>query len=257
MAIPDEAVKLECGNQPCHIELNTGERIQARVVVIATGARYRRLAVERLDAFEGSSVHYWASPLEADLCAQQDVALVGGGNSAGQATVFLATRARRVTLIARRPLSETMSQYLIERIEAQPNIDVVIGCEISALEGADGVLEGVSWRDRSSGKITRRGVRYLFSFIGAEPNTDWLAASGLKLDDRGFVLTGEEIEHGRLPLETSRAGVFAVGDVRSCSVKRVAASVGDGAQVVASIHAYLARHREAPTTMTERVPVTA
>jgi thioredoxin reductase (NADPH) len=256
MAIPDEAVKLECGNDPCHVQLGTGERIQARSVVIATGARYRRLGVERLDEFEGSSVHYWASPLEADLCSNEAVALVGGGNSAGQATVFLASRARHVTLIARRPLSETMSQYLIERIEAQSNIDVVIGCEISALEGTDGVLQGVSWRDRSSGATTRRPVRYLFSFIGAEPNTDWLAASGLRLDDRGFVVTGEEIEHGRLPLETSRAGVFAVGDVRSCSVKRVAASVGDGAQVVASIHAYLARQQETPSVVMERVPAT-
>jgi thioredoxin reductase (NADPH) len=254
MAIPDEAVKLQCGNDPCHVELKTGERIQARAVVIATGARYRRLAVERLEDFEGSSVHYWASPLEADLCSNQEVALIGGGNSAGQATVFLATRARRVTLIARRPLSETMSQYLIERIEAQPNIDVVIGCEITELEGENGVLEGVSWRDRKTGVVTERPVRYLFSFIGAEPNTDWLAASGLKLDGRGFVLTGSEAAEDRLPLETSRRGVFAVGDVRSTSVKRVAASVGDGAQVVASIHAYLARQREeAPPVIVQQV----
>jgi thioredoxin reductase (NADPH) len=245
VAIPDEAVKLECGNDPCHVQLATGERIQARSVVIATGARYRRLGVERLDDFEGSSVHYWASPLEADLCADQEVALVGGGNSAGQATVFLASRARRVTLIARRPLSETMSQYLVQRIEAQPNVDVVIGCEISALEGADGILQAVSWRDRKSGTMTERPVRYLFSFIGAEPNTDWLAASGLKLDERGFVLTGDDVGDDRLPMETSRKGVFAVGDVRACSVKRVAASVGDGAQVVAAIHAYLAKAREA------------
>jgi thioredoxin reductase (NADPH) len=245
VAIPDEAVKLDCGNDPCHVQLKTGERIQTRTVVVATGARYRRLGVERLEEFEGSSVHYWASPLEADLCAGQEVALVGGGNSAGQATVFLATRARHVTLIARRPLNLTMSQYLIERIEAQPNIDVVIGCEISSLEGANGVLEEISWHDKASGRSTRRPVRYLFSFIGAEPNTDWLGPSGLKLDERAFVLTGDDVGEGRLPLETSRSGVFAVGDVRSCSVKRVAASVGDGAQVVASIHAYLAKAREA------------
>lgn len=242
--IPDEAVKLECGNDPCHLQLATGERARARAVVIATGARYRRLGVAGLEEFEGTSVHYWASPLEADLCADQDVALVGGGNSAGQATVFLASRARRVTLIARRPLEETMSQYLIERVSAQPNIDVVIGCEISALEGANGVLDSVAWRDRGSGSVTERPVRYLFSFIGAEPNTDWLEASGLKLDARKFVLTGEDVADNRLPLETSRSGVFAVGDVRACSVKRVAAAVGDGAQVVASIHAYLAKQRE-------------
>jgi len=249
IAIPDEAVKLECGNDPCHIQLATGERVQARSVVLAMGARYRRLGVERLDEFDGSGVHYWASPLEADLCADQEIALVGGGNSAGQATVFLAGRARQVTLIARRPLTETMSQYLIERIEAQPNVEVVIGCEVSALEGSDGNLHAISCTNRASGEVTRRPIRYLFSFIGAEPNTDWLRSSGIRLDDRGFVLTGDEIGEDRLPLETSRRGIFAVGDVRSSSVKRVAASVGDGAQVVAAIHAYLASQAQAAEAM--------
>jgi thioredoxin reductase (NADPH) len=256
MAIPDEALKLECGNDPCHIQLATGERVQARSVVLATGARYRRLDVDGLDQFEGSSVHYWASPLEADLCADEEVVLVGGGNSAGQATVFLAGRARRVALIARRPLGQTMSQYLIERIEAQPNIDVVIGCEIAELRGADGMLEEVSWRDRSSGTLTRRPARYLFSFIGAEPNTDWLRSSGIKLDERGFILTGEDVG-ADFPLETSRRGVFAVGDVRASSVKRVAASVGDGAQVVAAIHAYLARQEREAAPIVQQAPVSA
>ena len=256
VAIPDEAVKLECGHDPCHVQLATGERIQARAVVIATGARYRRLGVERLDEFEGASVHYWASPLEADLCANTDVALVGGGNSAGQATVYLAGRARHVTMMARRPLSETMSQYLIERINALPNVEVVIGCEVCALEGSDGQLEAISCCNRQNGKVTRREVRYLFSFIGAEPNTDWLRTSGISLDKRGFVLVGEEACEGRLPLETSRKGVFAVGDVRSTSVKRVAASVGDGAQVVASIHAYLARQHDEPAEIVPQIPAT-
>lgn len=256
--IPDEAVKLECGNRPCHVVLKTGERIQARSVVVATGARYRRLAVDRLEEFEGSSVHYWASPLEADLCAGQEVALVGGGNSAGQATVFLASHASRVTLIARRPLSETMSQYLIERIEAQPNVDVAIGCEINELVGSEGLLQGVSWRDRASGAVTEKPVRYLFSFIGAEPNTDWLAESGIELDERRFLLTGDDVGEGKLPMETSRTGIFAVGDVRACSVKRVAAAVGDGAQVVASIHAYLAKAGEAqPQHAPIQITVTA
>jgi thioredoxin reductase (NADPH) len=240
VAIPDEAIALECGNEPCHVRLATGESIQARSVVIATGARYRRLGVGGLEQYEGGSVHYWASPLEADLCSGQDVALVGGGNSAGQAVVYLAGRARKVTLIARRPLEQTMSAYLVERIEALPNVDVVIGCEIASLEGKDGRLEGVSWRDRGTGAVTTRPVHYLFSFIGAEPNTSWLAASGLKLDERGFVLSGEDLDSDRLPMETSRRGIFAVGDVRACSVKRVAAAVGDGAQVVAAIHKYLA-----------------
>jgi thioredoxin reductase (NADPH) len=245
IAIPDEAVKLDCGNDPCRIVLATGERVQARAIVLATGARYRRLGVEHLEQYEGTSVHYWASPLEADLAAGQNVALVGGGNSAGQATVFLAGRARRVTLVARRPLAETMSQYLIERIESLPNVDVVIGCEISALEGDSETLDAITIRERGSGEEIRQPARFLFSFIGAEPNTDWLRSSGIKLDSRGFVLTGEEVGDDRLPLETSRHGVFAAGDVRSCSVKRVAASVGDGAQVVAAIHKYLARAPEA------------
>ncbi|QNP45122.1 FAD-dependent oxidoreductase [Sphingomonas sediminicola] len=255
IAIPDEAVKLECGNDPCHLLLATGERIQARSVVIATGARYRRLAVDRLDEFEGSSVHYWASPLEADLAANEEVTLVGGGNSAGQATVFLASRAKHVTLVARRPLSDTMSQYLIERIESLPNVDVVIGSEVARLAGADGALEGVELRNRSSGTEEARPCRFLFSFIGAEPNTDWLQSSGLKLDGRGFVLTGGD---ERLPLETNKRGIFAVGDVRSGSVKRVAASVGDGAQVVAAIHQYLAaQEKERPVSIQPQMQVTA
>ena len=254
IAIPDEAVKLECGNDPCHLMLGTGERVQARSVVIATGARYRRLGVDRLDEFEGSSVHYWASPLEADLAANEDVTLVGGGNSAGQATVFLASRAKHVTVVARRPLSETMSQYLIERIESLPNVDVVIGAEVSRLDGADGALERVSLRCRTSGKENERPCRFLFSFIGAEPNTDWLQASGLKLDERGFVLTGGD---DRFPLETNKRGIFAVGDVRSGSVKRVAASVGDGAQVVAAIHQYLAaQEKERPVSIQPQMQVT-
>ncbi|MEA3057609.1 MAG: thioredoxin reductase, partial [Sphingomonadales bacterium] len=256
MAIPDEAVKLECGNTPCHVALTTGEHIQARCVVIATGAQYRRLDVARLEEFEGSSVHYWASPLEADLAANEEVALVGGGNSAGQATVFLASRARRVSLIVRRALSETMSQYLVERITGLPNVDVIVGCEVAELHGAAAGLDGISVRERASGAIRQVPARFLFSFIGADPNTDWLGASGLKLDPRGFVLTGDEAGEGRLPLETSRRGVFAVGDVRAGSVKRVAAAVGDGAQVVAAIHAYLADSAAKPEAAIAPMQVT-
>jgi thioredoxin reductase (NADPH) len=254
MAIPDEAVKLECGSDPCHIQLATGERVQARAVVIATGARYRRLGIDRLEEFEGSAVHYWASPLEADLAAGEEVVLVGGGNSAGQATVFLAARAKRVTVVARRPLSATMSQYLIDRIEGLPNVDVVLGCEVFDLHGAAGALDSVAIRERSSGAARELPARFLFSFIGAEPNTDWLRSSGIALDKRGFVLTGDEAGGDRLPLETSRRGVFAIGDVRSTSVKRVAASVGDGAQVVAAIHAYFGRQQEAPPIVIAQMP---
>ena len=184
--------------------------------------------------------------MEGQLCAGQDIALVGGGNSAGQALVFVATQARHVTMIVRKPLAATMSAYLIERIEQLPNVDVVVGAEISALEGADRQLKAITWRDLASGVETRHPIAELFSFIGAEPNTDWLAASGLRTDARGFVCTGPDAAEGRLGLETSRRGVFAVGDVRAGSVKRVAASVGDGAQVVAALHAYLARAAEQP-----------
>ncbi len=255
MAIPDEATGLECGRDPFHLRLATGERIQARTAVVATGARYRRLDVAGLESFEGISVHYWASPLEADLCGGEEVVLVGGGNSAGQAVVYLAGRAARVTMIARRPLADTMSRYLIDRIQGLPNVEVVTGAEIAALEGADGVLETVTWRDRRSGAETRRPARFLFSFIGAEPNTDWLTASGLRVDARGFVCTGADAGDERLPLETSRRGVFAVGDVRANSVKRVAAAVGDGAQVVAAIHAYLANAPAAEAVVASPVAV--
>ena len=242
MAIPDEAVKLECdeGLDFRRLTLENGERLRARAIVLATGARYRRLEVANVEEFEGSSIHYWASPLEAKLAAGQDVALVGGGNSAGQGTVFLAAHAAHVTLLARRPLAETMSAYLVERIAGLANVEVVTGVEISQLTGRDHALESICWRDRRSHAETRRPVRHLFLFIGADPNTDWLAGSGLKLDQRGFILTGPEARAGCLPLETSRPGVFAVGDVRAGSVKRVASAVGDGAQVVAALHTYLA-----------------
>lgn len=246
MAIPDEAVRLECGNDPLRLTLATGERVQARTAVIATGARYRRPDVSDLETFEGRSVHYWASPLEQQLCASQEVVLVGGGNSAGQAVVFLAEQAGRVTLLTRRPLAETMSAYLVERIGGLANVEVVTGVEVSALEGEEGVLGAVHWRERRGGGEVRRDCRQLFLFIGAEPNTDWLAQSGLQRDANGFLLTGAQAGEDRLPLETSRRGVFAVGDVRASSVKRVAAAVGDGAQVVAAIHRYLAEAEEAP-----------
>jgi thioredoxin reductase (NADPH) len=242
MAIPDEAVGLEGGMDPFHLRLATGERVRARGVVIATGATYRRLAVEGLDRFEGSGVHYWASPMEANLCTNEEIALVGGGNSAGQAVVFLAAQAKKVWLLVRKPIAATMSHYLVARIEQLPNVEVVTGVEVSRLEGEGGHLARVCWRRLASGEEGCSHVRHLFSFIGADPNTDWLASAGIARDQRGFLLTGAEAGEGQLALETSRPGVFAVGDVRAGSVKRVAAAVGDGAQVVALLHAWLRDH---------------
>ena len=148
-------------------------------MVLASGARYRRLDVENLDAFEASSVHYWASPLEARLCANQEVALVGAGNSAGQAAVYLASQGTKVYMLVRRSdLAETMSRYLVDRISGLANIEVVTGATISALEGSDGVLNAVRWQHRATGQDVRRAINHLFLFIGADPNTDWLEGSG-------------------------------------------------------------------------------
>ena len=246
MAIPAEGAVLEIADGPrgrrFGLRLANGERVSARAVVIASGARYRRLAVENAAAYESSSVHFWASPLEARLCMGQEVALVGAGNSAGQATVYLASRAAKVWMLVRGPgLAARMSRYLVDRIEGLPNVEVLTGAEISGLEGANGVLEAVRWRH--NGSETRRPIRHLFNFIGADPNTDWLVGSGIALDPKGFILTGLE---GRRPLETSEPGIFAIGDVRSGSVKRVAAAVGEGAQVVATLHAYLAASGQEP-----------
>lgn len=211
-------------------------------MVIASGARYRRLDIANLAQFEGTSVHYWASPIEARLCQDQEVALVGAGNSAGQAAVYLASQVRKVTLLARRDsLDATMSRYLVERIAAQPNIEVLTETEVAALEGHEGNLERLHWRNRATGEETTRAIRHLFLFIGADPNTDWLANCNVALDAKGFVRTWPDTTPGHGPMETSRSGVFAIGDVRCGSTKRVAAAVGEGAQVVAALHAYLAR----------------
>ena len=250
MAIPDEANELSLEKSDkagFSLKLASDERVRTRAVVIASGARYRRLDVPNLEAFEGSSVHYWASPLEGKLCARQEVALVGAGNSAGQAVVYLASQVAKVWLLARRDLSKTMSRYLVDRINSLPNVEVVIGAQITALEGEGGVLEAVRVRDKSDVE-KRHPLRHLFLFIGAEPNTDWLAGSGVALDPKGFVLTGAEVGNRR-PLETSREGVFAIGDVRAGSVKRVAAAVGEGAQVVATLHGYLAATGGAPSVL--------
>jgi thioredoxin reductase (NADPH) len=245
MAIPDEAIGLSAEGDsktgPFALRLASGEHVSARSVVIATGARYRRLTLPNLDAVEATSVHYWASPLEAKLCAGQEVALVGAGNSAGQAVVYLASQVAKVWLLVRgAALAARMSSYLVDRIAGLSNVEVVLGAEVISLEGRDGILDAIRWRHRFSGQEVRQPVRHLFLFIGADPNTDWLAGSGVALDPKGFILTGAEVATGRKSLETSRRGVFAIGDVRSGSVKRIAAAVGEGAQVVATLHGVLA-----------------
>lgn len=247
MAIPCEVRSLDNRNADCGafvLRLGEDQRIKARTVVLACGARYRKLDVANLDEFEMSSVHYWASPLEGNLCAQQEVALVGAGNSAGQAVVYLASRAKKVWLLVRGgSLEASMSRYLVDRISGLSNVEVLLNAEVTRLDGSDGRLEAVGWRH--DGREVERPIHHLFLFIGAEPNTGWLKGSGVALDGKGFVLTGSTLcdSAGKL-LETSRSGIFAIGDVRSGSVKRVAASVGEGAQVVAALHAYLA---EQPT----------
>jgi thioredoxin reductase (NADPH) len=213
--------------------------------VVASGARYRRPDIANLDKFEGRGVWYWASPIEARLCAEQEVVLVGGGNSAGQAAVFLSGHARKVHMVIRGGgLGVSMSRYLIERIEATPNIELVFNTQVVALEGTeDGSLERVRWRSRLSGEENTVDIRNLFLFVGADPATDWLKGCGVMVDRGGFVVTGAQCRksEGQLAstLETSVPGVFAVGDVRSGSVKRVGGAIGEGAQVVAALHGFL------------------
>jgi thioredoxin reductase (NADPH) len=242
MAIPDEVVGLDDDTDRDHfvLRLSNNESLKARSIVIASGARYRRLAIDGLENFEGSSVHYWASPLEAKLCTGQEIALVGGGNSAGQAAVYLASQVARVWLLVRGPsLASGMSQYLVDRLQGLPNVEVLTRTSVTGLEGKGGMLEAIRWRSGISGDEVRINIRHLFLFIGAEPNTNWLAGSGIALDRKRFVLTGSDIDDDRGLLETSRKGIFAIGDVRSGSVKRVAAAVGEGAQVVTMLHAKL------------------
>ena len=250
VAIPDQVNALTVTAEGFGLSLANGETARARSLVIASGARYRRPDVADLDKFEGSAVHYWASPLEGRLCGGQEVALVGGGNSAGQAVVYLASQARRVWVIVRaKNLEASMSSYLIDRIAGLANVELVFQSQVVDLQGANGALETIVWRDLATGEETRKAAPHLFLFIGADPNTDWLKGSGLALDAKGFVVTGADAGDGRHPMETSLCGAFAIGDVRSGSVKRVAAAVGEGAQVVAALHAYLpAAHPVAPGT---------
>jgi thioredoxin reductase (NADPH) len=245
MLIPAQIEALECDERPgapLFVRLTNGRRFEGRTVVVATGARYRRPDIPNLAAFEGRGVSYWASPIEARLCAGHEVALVGGGNSAGQAAVYLAGMCAKVWLVVRRDgLEDTMSRYLIDRIAALPNIELVRRTEIVGLaDGGEAGLVGARWRCTDTGEETQCSVRHLFLFTGADPATQWLASCGVGLDDKGFVKTGRTCDRVDATLGTTVPGVFAVGDARSGSVKRVGAAIGEGAMAVAQIHAYLA-----------------
>ncbi|MDO6415776.1 FAD-dependent oxidoreductase [Sphingomonas sp. BIUV-7] len=236
VAIPVRIEALDCDGPEPVLELAEGKRLRAGAVVVASGARYRRPDIPNLATFEGAGVSYWATPIEARLCTGEEVALVGGGNSAGQAVVYLAAQVKRLHLFVRRDLSETMSHYLIERIAALPNVEIHVGSEVVELEGdrATG-LSAATFRNRADGTTHRCELKHLFLFIGADPNAGWLGDC-VETDEKGFLVTGKSA----LSLETSRAGVFAIGDVRAGSTKRVAAAVGEGAAVVAQIHAAIA-----------------
>lgn len=245
MVIPGDVKSLDCSRRDGTfvITVNDGVKLHARAVVIASGARYRRPSIAGLEQFEGRGVWYWASPIEARLCADEEVVLVGGGNSAGQAAVFLAGHASKVRMMVRGSgLAASMSKYLIDRISETPNIDLMTHTEICKLEGNDSGLSRVRWCNRKSGKEEESTIRNVFLFLGADPATGWLTGCGVEVDKAGFVITGGHCSNGNPlnPLSTSVSGVFAVGDVRSGSVKRVGAAIGEGAQVVAALHGYLA-----------------
>jgi thioredoxin reductase (NADPH) len=255
MLIPAEVDRLNCrrssASEPLAVRLSDGRAILSRAVVIATGARYRRPACANLKAMEGHGVWYWASPIEAKVCGGQAVVLVGGGNSAGQAAVYLAGHASKVWLLVRSGgLSSSMSKYLIDRISSTANIEVRTRTEVVALTGSQqSGVESVRWEHRETGREEEHAARHVFMFLGADPTTEWLQDCDVVLDDKGFIKTGSDAaaraavtsKAERFALETSAPGVFAIGDVRSGSVKRVGSAIGEGAAVVAQIHAFLAR----------------
>jgi thioredoxin reductase (NADPH) len=256
VVVPAPVAQLDCGSPTHLIRLADGRRVEAHAVVIASGAAYRRPAIPNLARFEGRGVSYWASPIEGKLVAGSEVALVGGGNSAGQAAVFLASSAARVHMMIRGDgLSDTMSQYLVDRIAANHRIVLHTRTEVVGLQGDRSGLTGVTWRHRDTGEEEECSLRNLFLFVGADPNTSWLHGCWVELDRYGFVQTGHDLSDTALAgagwnedrrphsLETSIPGVFAIGDVRSGSIKRVAAAVGEGAGVVAQLHTYLSALR--------------
>jgi thioredoxin reductase (NADPH) len=240
------------------LSLRNGQSIAARSVVLASGVAYRRPAIAGFDRYDGRGVHYWASPIEARLCKDEDVVLMGGGNSAGQAVVYLSGHVKHVHLVIRaKGLESSMSRYLIDRVMSLANVTLHVACAVQSLEGDERGLSGVVYRCAGEESDRHFAVRHLFLFVGADPRTDWLAGSGVTLDPKGFVMTcgahnapSAEQQAGTpapilsnapssYPLQTSVRGIFAIGDVRAGSSKRVASAVGDGAAVVAQIHQYL------------------
>jgi thioredoxin reductase (NADPH) len=231
-------VKLDCAAHPFALHLVCGGTLTAKTVVVASGARYRRPEYKDLGALEGRGVWYWASPIEGKRCSASEVVLVGGGNSAGQAAVYLSGFASKVWMLVRGPgLAASMSKYLIDRIEATDNIELLTQTEITALHGSqEPGLESVTWRNRKTGEEVTRPIRNVFLFLGADPATQWLSDCGVNVDTHGFVKTGED---PHMPLCSSVPGVFAIGDLRAGSTKRVGAAIGEGAAVVSQIHGFL------------------
>ena len=239
LAISRDVVAMNHSQGVHHLTLAGGATVSARAVVIATGAQYRKLTAENYERFEGQGIQYAATAMEATLCRDREVVVVGGGNSAGQAAVFLSGIAKHVHLIIRRgSLAETMSRYLISRIESAARITLHPNTEIEHLDG-DNVLRCATWVNRETGERETRMVASVFVMVGAEPNTGWLYGT-LALDNKGFVITGTEKAFESTRYATSVPGIYAVGDVRSDSVKRVASAVGEGSVVVADVHRYLA-----------------
>jgi len=249
MMIARNVLRLNCDQRPYRVMLDCGDSLAARAIVIATGAQYNKLKLENLAAFEGKGIYYGATYIESQLCGGEEVAVVGGGNSAGQAAVFMSQTARKVHMIVRSGgLSDTMSRYLIQRLSENPKIEMHWNTEITSLAGSD-CLERVTWVDKKKGEHETRGVGHVFVMTGASPRTEWLRGC-LALDEKGFILTGRDLEGITLPeglpkwtltraplmLETSLPGVFAVGDVRANNVKRVASAVGEGAISISLVH---------------------
>lgn len=253
MMVAHSVVQLNCSRSPYQLVLDNGSVLAARAVVISTGAQYNKPPIENLKKFEGQGIYYGATYIEAQLCEDEDVIVVGGGNSAGQAAVYLAQTARKVHMLVRSGnLSDTMSRYLIQRITDNPNIELHLKTEIVALDG-DTQLKRVTWRDKNTGETSTHDICHVFIMAGASPRTQWLKGC-VALDDKGFILTGRDLDSStslvppsawpltRAPqmLETSLPGVFAVGDVRSGNVKRVASAVGEGAIAIHLVHRALA-----------------